>query len=94
MFTPSNITAGFLISGIEPFNSEVFGDDEFLPSSVTDRPDPGGDAPNLSATNVAGDNNLSTVMPTSTAGVTSPLRPTLSYLSCWCYLAFEAYIVK
>ena len=37
-FTPSNITSGFRVTGISPYNSDVFGEDEFLPSSVTDRP--------------------------------------------------------
>lgn len=36
--TPSNITAGFRVSGICPFNEDIFDDSEFLPSSVTDRP--------------------------------------------------------
>ena len=39
-FTLSNITAGFAASGIEPLNADVFHDDEFLASSVTDRPQP------------------------------------------------------
>jgi len=39
-FTQSNIKAGFSLSGIEPFNSDVFHDDEFLGASVTDRPLP------------------------------------------------------
>lgn len=38
-FTPSNIIVGFKVAGIEPFNSRVFTDDEFLGSSVTDRPE-------------------------------------------------------
>lgn len=39
-FTSKNIKAGFAVSGIEPFNQNIFSDDEFLPSSVTDRPAP------------------------------------------------------
>lgn len=35
--TPGNIQAGFKATGIWPFNREIFGDDEFLPSAVTDR---------------------------------------------------------
>jgi len=35
--TPINIQMGFRVSGISPFNRDVFGDDEFLPSAVTDR---------------------------------------------------------
>jgi len=38
--TPSNIQSGFRVSGIYPFNREIFTDDEFLPSLATDRPDP------------------------------------------------------
>jgi hypothetical protein len=38
--TPSNILAGVRVSGTWPFNRDVFGDDEFLPSHVTDRPMP------------------------------------------------------
>jgi len=33
-----NITAGFRVTGIWPHNSNVFTEDEFLPSQVTDRP--------------------------------------------------------
>ncbi|XP_065652823.1 uncharacterized protein LOC136080140 [Hydra vulgaris] len=39
-FSPSNIQTGFRVAGIEPFNSEIFKDDEYLPSSVTDRAAP------------------------------------------------------
>ncbi|CAH2089142.1 unnamed protein product [Euphydryas editha] len=37
-FTPSNIQNGFKISGIWPFNDNIFSEDEFLSSYVTDRP--------------------------------------------------------
>lgn len=36
--TPKNITAGFSCSGIWPFNPDVFTEEDFAPSSVTDRP--------------------------------------------------------
>ena len=39
-FTPSNITSGFAVSGIEPFNAEIFQDDDFIAASVTDRHEP------------------------------------------------------
>ncbi|XP_065654645.1 tigger transposable element-derived protein 4-like [Hydra vulgaris] len=35
-----NWMTGFRVAGIEPFNSEIFKDDEYLPSSVTDRAAP------------------------------------------------------
>ena len=35
--TPGNIVAGFRVSGIYPFNADIFGDEEYLPSNVTDR---------------------------------------------------------
>lgn len=38
--TPVNITKGFKVSGIQPFNRDIFGDDEFLPANVTDQPPP------------------------------------------------------
>lgn len=37
-FNPGNILSGFRVSGICPFNRDVFRDDEFLSSYVTDRP--------------------------------------------------------
>ena len=36
--TPRNIRSGFAASGIWPFNRDVFGEDEFLSSYVSDRP--------------------------------------------------------
>lgn len=36
-FTSSNISKGFQVSGIFPLNENIFGDDEFLSSFVTDR---------------------------------------------------------
>lgn len=36
--TPKNITAGFASTGIWPFNKNIFTEDDFAPSSVTDRP--------------------------------------------------------
>ncbi|GFQ70671.1 casein kinase I isoform alpha [Trichonephila clavata] len=38
-FTPVNILVGFRVSGIWPVIPNVFTDDEYLSSSVTDRPD-------------------------------------------------------
>lgn len=37
--TPRNITSGFQCTGIWPFNSNVFDDDDFAPSLVTSMPD-------------------------------------------------------
>lgn len=37
-FTPRNIIRGFESAGIVPFNSEIFTDDDYLPSFVSDRP--------------------------------------------------------
>ena len=39
-FTPSNITSGFKATGIWPFNETIFTDEDFLCSSITDRPNP------------------------------------------------------
>lgn len=37
VFAPTNIQAGFRVSGIWPINRNIFTDDEFLSSSVSDR---------------------------------------------------------
>lgn len=37
-FSVQNITKGFQVTEIYPLNEGIFGDDEFLPSYVTDRP--------------------------------------------------------
>ncbi|CAM4572947.1 unnamed protein product [Leuciscus chuanchicus] len=39
--TPKNITAGFVSTGIWPFNPDIFQECDYAPSQVTDRPDPG-----------------------------------------------------
>lgn len=39
--TPMNITDSFKKCGIYPYDESVFTEEDFLPSSVTDRPDPG-----------------------------------------------------
>nr|XP_047132477.1 MFS-type transporter clz9-like [Hydra vulgaris] len=39
-FTLSNISAGFAVAGVEPFNPNIFSDNEFLSSYVTDCPEP------------------------------------------------------
>lgn len=39
-FTPLNIIAGFQATGIHPFNSNIFTSDDYMASSVTNRPQP------------------------------------------------------
>lgn len=41
-FTPRNIISGFRTTGIHPFNPEIFTEQDYLSSYVTDRPDPAG----------------------------------------------------
>ena len=36
--TPTNIQSGFRVSGIFPFDRDIFSDEEFMPSNITDRP--------------------------------------------------------
>ena len=38
--TPANILSGFRVSGISPFDKCIFNDDDFLPSAVTEMPNP------------------------------------------------------
>ncbi|KAK4883360.1 hypothetical protein RN001_006679 [Aquatica leii] len=44
---PNNITSGFRVSGIYPFNRDIFTDQDFLPSNVTDRENPNNTPVNL-----------------------------------------------
>lgn len=39
-FTQSNIISGFAVTGIFPFNRDIFSEADFLPSDVTNRPCP------------------------------------------------------
>jgi hypothetical protein len=38
--TPTNICSGFRVSGIFPFDRNIFAEEEYVPSYSTDRPDP------------------------------------------------------
>ncbi|KAL2086177.1 hypothetical protein ACEWY4_017236 [Coilia grayii] len=38
--TPRNITSGFRVTGIFPFNRDIFPDEDYAPSMLTDRPNP------------------------------------------------------
>ena len=38
--TPRNIISGFQVTGIYLFNRDIFSESDFLPSYLTDRPDP------------------------------------------------------
>lgn len=48
-FTLKNIQSGFRVTGIWPVDENVFGDDEFLCSALTDREDPRSATRNLTA---------------------------------------------
>ena len=39
-FTPNNITSGFKATGIYPFDKDIFRDEDFMASYVTDRSNP------------------------------------------------------
>lgn len=38
--TPTNITSGFRATGIFPFNRDIFPEEDYAPSMVTDRANP------------------------------------------------------
>ncbi|XP_054259387.1 uncharacterized protein LOC128984126 [Macrosteles quadrilineatus] len=74
-FTPKNIISGFQATGIHPFKREVFTDEDFLPASTTDRPNPEASEGNSSDQQPTGPNNTS-----SNPGTSSDI-PTDNYLS-------------
>ncbi|CAH1970304.1 unnamed protein product [Acanthoscelides obtectus] len=64
-FSPQNITQGFLKTGIYPLNSNIFSEEAFLSSYVTDRPDQqSNDGLNLYKESM--ERNLETTPPSST----------------------------
>ena len=67
--TPTNVQKGFQVCGICPFDREIFSDDDFLASSVTNRPDPIDNAiPGNQASSVAADIPQDDMMLQSTVG--------------------------
>ena len=73
--TPANIIAGFEVSGIFPFNSDIFTELDYAPSAVvvTDQSKPN---PDCSATSQARDHQFCAYdMPTSTANLPSKITP-------------------
>ena len=68
-----NITSSFRRTGIFPFNSEIFTEDEFLPSTVTDQ-----------VQNVySGETNIdASVLDTTEAAVQSTITPASSNPGC------------
>jgi len=70
--TPVNVCAGFRVTGISPFDRDIFGDDEFVPSYTTDRPDPALTS-NLAATPSASQfQPCDTLTQTTTSAVGAP----------------------
>ena len=71
--TLENITSSFRSTGIFPFNSEIFTEDEFLPSTVTDQ-----------VQNVySGETNIdASVLDTTEAAVQSTITPASSNPGC------------
>lgn len=51
-FNPMNIQKGFACTGIYPFNSNMFGEEDFLSSYVTDRPDPKATTVDIGSTSI------------------------------------------
>ena len=58
--SPVNNISGFKASGMWPFDRDAFGDDEFIPASVTGRPAPPNHPPSASDATPVGANTSST----------------------------------
>ncbi|XP_049766151.1 uncharacterized protein LOC126095391 [Schistocerca cancellata] len=87
--TPRNIKAGFQVNGIWPFNRDIFTDDEFLPSAVTDRPYREDETLlSVSLTNSVGDGvpSTSTSVESSPTPCTSTVGSANSIHTHMCYL--------
>jgi len=65
VFSVHNITKGFQVTGIFPLNEGIFGDDEFLPFYVTDRP--------IQNTNIPDDTTQGTVQTEPQSGPSNSL---------------------
>ena len=80
-FTKSNIEKGFMVTGIYPLNENIFEDDEFFSSFVTDRPQNLEEMPSTSFDVISTTGSetvlLSSSHPPSTAFIKSPemIRP-------------------
>lgn len=70
-FTPRNIVKGFEVSGIYPYNRDIFSDEDFLCSFVTDRPN----RIQSSVENESGEPEVSSNAEQPFVDVTSPSRP-------------------
>lgn len=72
--TQSNIVAGFICTGICPFNRDIFTELDFAPSYVTDRPAPDDTTPN--ATEVVPEASTSRAAPPSPCDVDTSIPST------------------
>ncbi|XP_072022943.1 uncharacterized protein [Amphiura filiformis] len=63
--TPANIQSGFRVSGVYPFDRDIFDDSEFMPADVTDRP--------IARADEADENTSADLNAPSTSGSSTPL---------------------
>ena len=70
---PVNITAGFQVTGICPFNKHIFTDADFMPSYLTDRPDPSNMPNHSSVLSEENTNQISSVVIPATPSTSSEI---------------------
>ena len=77
--TPTTVQKGFQVCGICPFDREIFSADDFLASSITDRPDSVDNAiPGNQASSVAADIRQDDMMLQSTVGCSNEVPSSTS----------------
>ena len=73
-FTPRKIRSGFEVTGIHPFNTDIFTESDFVAASVTDRPFEYANEDNPALEHAVGDQITDDQLVASTSGTSGVQR--------------------